>query len=70
MDIGGLDVAVIVFWSIELLSWVDEGMDFCANSKGVEVVDVEDLELVEERSRVGSRWEVVDESDDFLLGSE
>ncbi len=34
---------MVVFWSIELFFWVDEGVHFGANSKGVEVVDVEEV---------------------------
>ena len=41
-------VGVIVLWSVQLGVLVDEGVCFCAYSKGVEVVDVEGFKLLHE----------------------
>ena len=49
---------------------VNEWMHFCTGSKGVEVRDVEYVELCHDWSGVCSWWCVFDESDDFLLGSD
>ena len=70
MDLSCGGVGVVVFWSVEVSSSVDEGMCFCACSEGVEVGDVEDFEFCHEGLGVGSGWQVFNESDDLFLGSD
>ena len=38
-------VVMVVFWSVQLFSGVDERMHFCANSEDVEVFEVENAEI-------------------------
>jgi hypothetical protein len=67
VDVGHGLIVVVVFWSVWLFFWVDERVYFGAESEGVEVVDVEDVELQHDGGGVCSGREVDEEPDDFLM---
>lgn len=61
---------VVVFWSVELLVLVDEGVHFCADAEGVEVGDIEDVQFFHNWFGVAAWWFVSDYSYYFLLYSD
>ena len=68
VDLGGLSGMVVVFGSVGgFWGGVDKGMEFGADSEGIEVRDVEDFEFVHQWGGVCSWWEVFENSDYFLL---
>lgn len=54
VDVSDGDVVVIVFGSVQLCVWVDEGVHFYAYSECVEVGECEDSEFVHEGFCMGS----------------
>ena len=45
VDLRDVEVGVVVLWSVHLFGWVDEGVDFEADSLYIKVCDVEDVVL-------------------------
>jgi hypothetical protein len=56
-----------VFWSVDLFRVEDERVHFYADSKSVDVCEVEYIEFVHERCCMCSCGGVVDKPDDFLV---
>ena len=67
VDLAHWGVCVVVLWSVEFRVLVDEGMGLCSDPEGVQVEDVENLELLHQWFGVCLGGDSFDESDDLFL---
>ena len=61
---------MVVCWPVGLSFAMDEWPHLAAHPLGVQVCEVEDLELLHDGCCVGARWFVDEQSDYLLLGSD